>query len=136
MPAAGRSVRTPACGISVHVVFVRKRTNKNEWLAILTTDLTLTVEEIIRIYGIRWDIEVFFKCTKSLLRLQKEFQGRSYDLLVSPYDDCILQIHPAGMAAQTKHGFALVWRTVLFVVRRSRNLRLDRCFAATLRSDQ
>lgn len=28
-------------------------------------------------------IEVFFKCAKSLLRLQKEFQGRSYDLLIS-----------------------------------------------------
>jgi hypothetical protein len=64
-------------------VFVRHRTNKNEWLAILTTDLTLTVEEVIQIYAIRWDIEVFFKCTKSLLRLQKEFQGRSYDLLIS-----------------------------------------------------
>jgi hypothetical protein len=43
----------------------------------------LSEEEIIRIYGIRWDIETFFKCTKSLLRLQKEFQGRSYDLLIS-----------------------------------------------------
>lgn len=31
----------------------------------------------------RWDIEVFFKATKSLLRLQKEFQGLSYDLLIS-----------------------------------------------------
>lgn len=31
----------------------------------------------------RWEIEVFFKCAKSLLRLQKEFQGRSYDMLVS-----------------------------------------------------
>ena len=31
----------------------------------------------------RWDIEVFFKCAKSMLRLQKEFQGLSYDLLVS-----------------------------------------------------
>ena len=30
-----------------------------------------------------WDIEVFFKTTKSLLKLQKEFQDRSYDLLVS-----------------------------------------------------
>ncbi len=49
----------------------------------LCTDLTLPEEEIIRIYGIRWDIEVFFKCAKSLLRLQKEFQGRSYDLLIS-----------------------------------------------------
>jgi hypothetical protein len=43
----------------------------------------LTAEEIIRIYRMRWDIEVFFKCAKSLLRLQKEFQGRSYDLMVS-----------------------------------------------------
>ncbi len=79
-----RSIRTElACGIPVHVVFVRHRSQKKEWLAILTTDLSLTVEDIIRIYGIRWDIEVFFKCTKSLLRLQKEFQGRSYDLLIS-----------------------------------------------------
>lgn len=31
----------------------------------------------------RWDIEVFFKVTKSLLKLQKEFQGRSYDSLIS-----------------------------------------------------
>ncbi len=31
----------------------------------------------------RWDIEVFFKTTKSLLKLQKEFQGRSYDCLIS-----------------------------------------------------
>ena len=31
----------------------------------------------------RWDIEVFFKATKSILKLQKELQGRSYDSLVS-----------------------------------------------------
>ncbi len=79
-----RSIRTElACGIPVLVVFVRHRTNKNEWLAMLTTDPTLTVEEVIQIYAIRWDIEVFFQCTKSLLRLQKEFQGRSCDLLIS-----------------------------------------------------
>lgn len=70
-------------GIPLLVVFVRHRTKKKEWLAILTTDLSLTVEDVIRIYAIRWDIEVFFKCSKSLLRLQKEFQGRSYDLLIS-----------------------------------------------------
>jgi hypothetical protein len=79
-----RSIQTGLpSGIPVRVVFVRHRSRKNEWLAILTTDLTLSVEDIIRIYAIRWDIEVFFKCTKSLLRLQKEFQGRSYDLLIS-----------------------------------------------------
>ncbi len=70
-------------GIPIQIVFVRHRCNKKEWLTILSTDTTLTVEEIIQIYGIRWDMEVFFKCTKSLLRLQKEFQGRSYDMLIS-----------------------------------------------------
>ena len=79
-----RCIRTNLVpGIPVMVVFIRHRSKKNEWLAILSTDLTLTPQEVIRIYRIRWDIEVFFKCAKSLLRLQKEFQGRSYDLLVS-----------------------------------------------------
>lgn len=79
-----RSIRTELSpGIPVTMVFVRHRSNKKEWLAILCTDRSLPEEEIIRVYGIRWDIEVFFKCAKSLLRLQKEFQGRSYDLLVS-----------------------------------------------------
>jgi hypothetical protein len=78
-----RSIHTQMTGIPIIIVFVRHRTKKNEWLAILSTDCSLTEEEIIRIYGIRWDIETFFKCTKSLLRLQKEFQGRSYDMLVS-----------------------------------------------------
>ncbi|WP_242966708.1 transposase [Desulfosporosinus sp. FKA] len=79
-----RTIRTQMVpGIPMIIVFVRHRTNKNEWLAILSTDLTLAEEEIIRIYSMRWDIETFFKCTKSLLKLQKEFQGRSYDMLIS-----------------------------------------------------
>jgi hypothetical protein len=49
-------------------------------LRLIRTELA---PDIIRIYRMRWDIEVFFKCAKSLLHLQKEFQGRSYDLLVS-----------------------------------------------------
>ena len=49
----------------------------------MSTDSTLTEKEVVRIYGMRWDIEVFFKGKKSLLKLQKEFQGRSYDLLIS-----------------------------------------------------
>lgn len=79
-----RLIRTElAPGIPVVVVFVRHRSKKKEWLALLSTDLSLTAQEMIQIYRMRWDIEVFFKCAKSLLRLQKEFQGRSYDLLVS-----------------------------------------------------
>ncbi|MCM3729526.1 transposase [Neobacillus cucumis] len=79
-----RSIHTTqANGVPVKMVFVQNRNKKSEWLAILSTDCTLSDQEIIRIYGMRWDIEVFFKTTKSLLKLQKEFQGRSYDSLIS-----------------------------------------------------
>jgi len=69
-------------GTPVKIVFIQNRNKKSEWLAILSTDCTLSEQEIVRIYGMRWDIEVFFKTTKSLLKLQKEFQGRSYDGLI------------------------------------------------------
>jgi hypothetical protein len=79
-----RSIHTTqANGVTVKVIFVRNRNKKSEWLAILSTDCTLSDQDIIRIYGMRWDIEVFFKTTKSLLKLQKEFQSRSYDSLIS-----------------------------------------------------
>lgn len=79
-----RSIHTTqANGVPIKVVFVRNRNKKSDWLAILSTDCTLGDQEIIRIYGMRWDIEVFFKTTKSLLKLQKEFQSRSYDALIS-----------------------------------------------------
>ncbi|MCY9670848.1 transposase [Paenibacillus alginolyticus] len=79
-----RCIRTElVAGIPVLVVFIRHRSKKKEWLAILSTDLTLTPQEVISTYTMRWNIEVFFKCAKSMLRLQKEFQGLSYDLLVS-----------------------------------------------------
>lgn len=79
-----RSIHTVmANGTPVKIVFIQNRNKKSEWLAILSTDRTLSEQEIVRIYGMRWDIEVFFKTTKSLLKLQKEFQGRSYDGLIS-----------------------------------------------------
>ena len=70
-------------GIPAKILFIRNRNKRSEWLAILSTDTTLDNEEIVRIYGMRWDIEVFFKCNKSLLNLGKEYQGRSYDMLIS-----------------------------------------------------
>ncbi|MDK2897375.1 MAG: hypothetical protein PWP04_1495 [Candidatus Atribacteria bacterium] len=65
------------------IVFVRSEKQKSQWLALLSTDLTLSEEEIVTLYGKRWDIEVFFKMTKSFLKLAREFQVRSYDALVS-----------------------------------------------------
>lgn len=69
-------------GQKVKIVFVRDRRGK-DWLAILSTDSTLADEEIIRIYGKRWDIEVFFKMEKQYLDLVKGVQIRDFDGLIA-----------------------------------------------------
>ncbi len=68
--------------VPAKIVFVRDRSSK-KWLALLSTDTGLTTEEIINLYGRRWDIKVFFKMAKSFLNLAKEFQSRSFDALVA-----------------------------------------------------
>ena len=40
-------------------------------------------KEIIRIYGKRWDTEVFFKACKSYLNLSKECNSLSYDAMTA-----------------------------------------------------
>ncbi len=69
--------------IPVKIVFLKNRNKKSDWIALICTDIKLADTEIIRIYGKRWDIEVFFKMIKSYLRLAKEFQGRSFDMMVA-----------------------------------------------------
>jgi hypothetical protein len=46
-------------------------------------DVSQDATEIVRIYGMRWSIETFFKVTKSYLKLGTEFQGRSFDQMIS-----------------------------------------------------
>ena len=43
----------------------------------------MSSEEIVRTYGNWWSIELFFRASKSLLDLGSEFQGLSYDMIVS-----------------------------------------------------
>lgn len=69
--------------IPVKLIFVRNKNKRNEYLIILSTDCTLSDEEIIRRYGYRWSIECCFKVSKSLLKLGKEFQPINYDTTVS-----------------------------------------------------
>jgi hypothetical protein len=71
------------CGLPIKLVFVQNRNKRRDWLVVLSTDLALDDAEIIRIYGMRWSIETFFKFTKSFLKLGTEFQGRSIDMLIS-----------------------------------------------------
>jgi hypothetical protein len=57
-----RSINTTqANGVSVKMVFNQNRNKKSEWLAILSIDCTVSDQEVIKIYGMRWDIEVFSK---------------------------------------------------------------------------
>ncbi len=56
---------------------------KRGWLALLSTDTSLPDDEIIRLYGKSWDIEVFFKMCKQHLKLAKEIQVRNYDGLIA-----------------------------------------------------
>ena len=76
-------VRTRNLQIPVKLVFVRNRNKRSEYIVILSTDCTLSDEEINRRYGCRWSIECCFKVSKSLLRLGKEFQPVNYDTTVS-----------------------------------------------------
>lgn len=69
--------------VPAKIVFVRNRNKKSEWLAILSTDTTLSEDEIIELYGKRWGIEPYHKVLKSTLKLEKEFQLRSFDAIVS-----------------------------------------------------
>jgi hypothetical protein len=68
--------------VAAKLVFVRDR-RKKDWLAMLSTDTDLSDEEIVRIYGKRWDIEVFFKMAKQHLKLAKEIQCRDFDALIA-----------------------------------------------------
>ena len=45
--------------------------------------MELSEEVIVRLYGKRWSIEVFFKMCKSYLRLGKECRSVSYDAMVA-----------------------------------------------------
>ena len=69
--------------IPAKVVYVRNRNKKKDYLCLISTDISLNEEEIIRIYGKRWDTEVFFKVCKSYLNLSKECNALSYDALTA-----------------------------------------------------
>ena len=72
-------------GEKANLVFVRRHNRKEgvKWLALLCTDLSLADQEVVRIYGKRWDIEVFFKMAKHHLKLDSEIQTRDFDSILA-----------------------------------------------------
>ena len=69
--------------IPARIVCVRNKKNRKDWVAFICTKPDLSEEEVIRIYGKRWQIEVFFKTCKSYLRLITECHSLSYDALTA-----------------------------------------------------
>ena len=67
--------------IPVRIVFVRNRANRKDWIALISTDMDISEEEIIRRYGVRWNIEVYFKTCKQYLKMRKENNSPSFDAL-------------------------------------------------------
>lgn len=65
------------------LVYVRNKANKKDWIAIVCTNTSLSEEEIIRRYGYRWNIEVYFKTCKQYLKYTKECQSTSFDSLTA-----------------------------------------------------
>ena len=65
------------------IVCVRNKKKKKDWIAFICTDPDLSEKEILRIYGKRWQIEVFFKTCKTYLRLISECHSLLYDALTA-----------------------------------------------------
>ena len=71
-----------ADGTPMSITFVQDKDNRRGWLAIGTSDLSLSPGQVISLYSRRWNIEVFFKTVKSCLGFARECQSRSLDAIV------------------------------------------------------
>ena len=69
-------------GTQMSITFVQDSHGSRDWLAIGTTDLSLSPTQVVSLYSRRWNIEVFFKTVKSCLGFAQECQSRSFDAIV------------------------------------------------------
>ena len=76
-------VKKDGQSIPAKVVYVRNKNKRNDYPCLISTNIETDENEIIRIYGKRWNIEVFFKVCKSCLRLAKECRSLSYDAMTA-----------------------------------------------------
>lgn len=70
-------------GILCKLVFIRNRNCKREYLAILSTDISLDDCEIVRLYARRWLIETWFSAQNLHFKFGTETYARDYDNLIS-----------------------------------------------------
>lgn len=83
--AAERLVMLKSLRLQVRVVWVFRKT---QWLALMTTDLTLSVGQIVEYYGARWKIEAGFREIKQEIG-SAETQTRSPDAVTNHLNFCM-----------------------------------------------
>ena len=73
--------RKPPRWVKVQLVFSApvRETRPDTWVLFLCTDLSLRDDEILKVYALRWSVEVYFKEIKQHLGFLKEQSGR-YEL--------------------------------------------------------
>jgi hypothetical protein len=80
---------------AVRVVWVYRKT---QWIALFTTDLTLSVEQVIEYYGARWKIEAAFKELKRDIG-SAETQTRHPMAVMNHLDFCMMAMTVAWVYA-------------------------------------
>lgn len=75
--------KSPKETIPVKLVYARNHSNRKDWVCFVCTDMSMSEEEILRSYMLRWNIETYFKITKSYLKLRTECHSTSYDAITS-----------------------------------------------------
>ncbi len=71
-------------------IFLSRKGKKSNWHTIITTDTNLSYNDMIKIYSIRWSIEIFFKEAKQLLGLGKS-QSTNFDVQVAQMTITMIQ---------------------------------------------
>lgn len=65
------------------LVYARNHSNRKDWVCFVCTDMDLDEESVLRAYTLRWQIETFFKMSKSYLKLRTECHSTSYDAITA-----------------------------------------------------
>ena len=69
--------------IPVKLVYARNHSNRKDWVCFICTDTSLSEEDVLRYYTLRWKIELYFHMAKSYLKLRTECHSTSYDAITS-----------------------------------------------------
>ena len=72
----------------VKLFFIRL-SKRSKWRLLLSTDVHLTFQQAIKIYNVRWSIEVMFKECKQLLNLGK-CQSNDFDAQIADTTICLI----------------------------------------------